>query len=161
MLPDTETRVSDNTAPDVNQRIDRQIEANVHHYARRREEIERRLDELDREWDIERSLEFNAGVIGLSSLFLGTLFGRRWHLLTAAVCGFLIQHATQGWCPPVPLMRRLGVRTTREINRERFALKTLRGDFDEAVTGPEQHPEQRARQALDAADFGSLGPQTS
>jgi hypothetical protein len=30
----------------------------------------------------------------------------------------------------VPLLRRLGVRTAREIELERIALKALRGDFD-------------------------------
>ncbi len=43
---------------------------------------------------------------------------------------FLFQHAVQGWCPPVPVLRRLGFRTTYEIDRERYALKALRGDFD-------------------------------
>ena len=61
----------------------------------------------------------------------------RQHLLLPAlflpgiVLPFLLQHAVQGWCPPVPLFRRLGVRTREEIEREKFALKALRGDFEE------------------------------
>jgi len=50
------------------------------------------------------------------------------------VFGFFFQHATQGWCPPIPVFRRMGVRTRREINRERYALKALRGDFDAPET---------------------------
>jgi len=46
------------------------------------------------------------------------------------VAAFLFQHAVQGWCPPIPVLRRLGVRTSREIELERIALKALRGDFD-------------------------------
>lgn len=38
-------------------------------------------------------------------------------------------HAFQGWCPPVNLFRRLGVRTQREIDEERYALKLMLGDF--------------------------------
>jgi hypothetical protein len=34
-----------------------------------------------------------------------------------------------GWYPLMPLFRRLGIRTAREIERERYALKALRGDF--------------------------------
>jgi hypothetical protein len=34
--------------------------------------------------------------------------------------------------PPIPLLRRLGIRTSREIEIERVALKILRGDFVEA-----------------------------
>ena len=45
----------------------------------------------------------------------------------------LFQHAVQGWCPPIPLLRRLGIRTSREIEIERVALKILRGDFGEAT----------------------------
>jgi hypothetical protein len=56
------------------------------------------------------------------------------------------QHAIRGWCPPVPLFRRLGVRTQREIGREIVALKTLRGDFDDVRRQPSsEHPAQRAR----------------
>jgi len=42
---------------------------------------------------------------------------------------FCLQHALQGWCPPLTLFRRLGIRTQREIDDERTALKALRGDF--------------------------------
>jgi hypothetical protein len=34
----------------------------------------------------------------------------------------VLQHAMQGWCPPVPLLRRLGIRTRNEIDREKYAL---------------------------------------
>ena len=55
---------------------------------------------------------------------------RRWLALPAIVTGFLFQHAMQGWCPPLPILRRLGFRTAEEINQERYALKALKGDFD-------------------------------
>lgn len=51
---------------------------------------------------------------------------------------FLLLHATQGWCPPLPLFRRLGVRTRGEIEKEKFALRFLRGDFDH-VRLPDGH----------------------
>jgi hypothetical protein len=35
---------------------------------------------------------------------------------------FLLQHGLQGWCPPLPVLRRLGVRTQREIDAEKYAL---------------------------------------
>ena len=43
--------------------------------------------------------------------------------------GFLLQHAVQGWCRPVPIFRRLGIRTASEIDAERYALRMIRGDF--------------------------------
>jgi hypothetical protein len=48
-----------------------------------------------------------------------------------AVQGFFMQHALSGWCPPLPVLRRLGFRTQYEIEQERYALKALRGDFQE------------------------------
>ena len=78
---------------------------------------------------------------------------RRWFVLPALVGAFLLQHAIQGWCPPVSVLRRMGVRTTREINHERFALKALRGDFDNVRMGGEQSPQERARRAIEAADL--------
>lgn len=54
---------------------------------------------------------------------------RRWFIFPAFVAGFLLQHAVQGWCPPLPVLRRLGFRTQPEIDYERYALKSLRGDF--------------------------------
>ena len=47
----------------------------------------------------------------------------------SANSSFFSLHAIQGWCPPVPVLRRLGIRTREEIERERYALKALAGDF--------------------------------
>ena len=57
----------------------------------------------------------------------------------ALVAGFLLQQALQGWCPPVSVLRKLGLRTQREIDEERFALEALRGDFRDvpAATTPQ------------------------
>jgi hypothetical protein len=126
----TRRRVRRNTAESINRKIDDQIERNVRYYSVHTEEIARRLDELDQEWDLERMIEANAAALALTGTVLGLTQHRKFLLLPAAVTGFLLQHAIQGWCPPVPLLRRFGFRTADEINRERYALKALRGDFD-------------------------------
>jgi hypothetical protein len=95
-----------------------------------REEITRHIDELSREWDIERYLETNASLLAFGGVLLGTAVNRKFLALPAIIFGFFFQHAVQGWCPPVPVFRRMGVRTRKEINREKYALKALRGDFD-------------------------------
>lgn len=152
MIPATEERVEVHTEQEINRRIRRELEASVYYYAQRPEEIDRRLDELDREWDIERTLETNAGIVSLLGLTLGMMH-RKWLILPALVATFLTQHAVQGWCPPVPVFRRLGIRTTKEINHERFALKALRGDFDNVRMEGQEDPEERARRAIEAADL--------
>lgn len=130
MLPTTVERIPRNTGEHVNEQIRRQTEENVAGYASAGEEaITRRLRELDREWDIERTLEANAATVFLIGVGLGAFVDRRLLALPAIAAGFLLQHALQGWCPPVPLWRRRGVRTQPEIDQERYALKALRGDF--------------------------------
>ena len=130
MLPSTVDRVPRHTADELNARIRRQTEDNIIHYAHASPQaIEGRLRELDEEWDIERLLEANAASIALAGLGLTALVDRRFIVLPIAVTSFLLQHALQGWCPPVPLFRRLGFRTQGEIEQERYALKALRGDF--------------------------------
>ena len=129
MLPSTVERVTRNTTAEANEKIRRQTQANIANYSRRGgAAIDRRLAELDHEWDIERTLEANAATAVIVGVTLSTL-DRRFLLLPAAVGGFLLQHALQGWCPPLGLFRRLGVRTATEIEQERMALKALRGDF--------------------------------
>src|SRR5215470_10769943 len=128
-LPATTRRVEENTADAINRRIQRQTETRVRHFAAHPGTIDRRLSELDREWDIERTLEANAATLALAGMLLSAFVDRRFLLLPGIVAMFLLQHAVQGWCPPVPFLRSLGVRTASEIERERFALKALRGDF--------------------------------
>jgi hypothetical protein len=124
-------RVRRHTAQQINERIDKDISDVVRAYAAASdEELSARIAELERAWDIERVLETNASIVALAGVALAVTRGRRWLLLTSGVLGFLLLHGTQGWCPPLPVFRRLGVRTRSEIDRERFALKFLRGDFN-------------------------------
>lgn len=150
MLPATADRVSSNTSASANERIRRQTEANVARYAAAGPAaIAARLEDLDQEWDIERCLETMAPSITLAGLVLGTTVHHNWLVLSAVVQGFFLQHALQGWCPPVPVLRSLGVRTLEEIDRERYALKALRGDFRQvdSVRRPAQPNEVRAAMA--------------
>jgi hypothetical protein len=138
MFPATTERVALNTNDEINERIRRETDARIGWLAGAGPAaIEQRLAELEEEWDIERCLETMAPTITLTGLALGLGVSRKWLLLPIVVQTFFLQHALQGWCPPIPVLRRLGVRTSDEINDERIALKALRGDFehDEAAVG--------------------------
>jgi len=52
--------------------------------------------------------------------------------------------------PPVPLLRRLGVRTASEIEAERYALKAVRGDFSGGPTESGGTALERAQHVVDA-----------
>lgn len=130
--PNESDRVRANTATEINAKIDRQITERVRFYSGKSEDkITQRIHDLEREWDMERLLETNASALAFTGLVLGVIRNKKWLFLPGIVLPFLLQHAVQGWCPPVPLFRRLGVRTREEIEREKFALKALRGDFEE------------------------------
>ena len=144
---ETADRVRANTSEEINRRIDQGIEDRVREYAKRsRTDITHRIEELDREWDMERLLETNASAIAFTGLALGLTHSKKWLIVPGIVLPFLFQHAVQGWCPPVPVFRRLGVRTREEIDRERYALKVLRGDFEKVQSLP------RADAALEAVE---------
>ncbi|HEY0844491.1 MAG TPA: hypothetical protein VGE12_03940 [Noviherbaspirillum sp.] len=116
-------RVRRSTPVHVNMEIDEATDANIQQYVNRGEAaIRHRMDELDREWDVERVLEVNASTLALSGLILGLTVNKKWFALPAVVLPFLLQHGLQGWCPPLPVLRRLGVRTRGEIDREKYAL---------------------------------------
>jgi hypothetical protein len=151
MFTRTSNRVSSNTAESVNEQIRRQTEQDIADSIRHGPAaIDRRLDELDQEWDIERYVETLAPSFTLIGLALGITTNRKWLILPAVVQSFFLQHAIQGWCPPVPILRRLGVRTANEINQERYALKALRGDFEMLVDIPATSHATRVREALGA-----------
>lgn len=150
MLPSTVARVPQHTNDAINERIRRQTEQNVARYQNANDaEIHARLNELDREWDVERTLEANAATACLVGLTLGATVDRKWFFFPAVVAGFLFQHAIQGWCPPLPVFRRMGIRTSSEIDYERYALKALRGDFERVAA--ENSTSKRSAQALKAA----------
>jgi hypothetical protein len=46
----------------------------------------------------------------------------------------LLWHSLIGWSPLLPILRARGVRTPAEIAQERYALKALRGDFQQTLT---------------------------
>ena len=93
-------------------------------------------------------LEANASTLAFIGTLLGAFVSPYWLILPALVTLFLFQHAVQGWCPPLPVLRKLGFRTSREIDTERYALKVLRGDFGPLAPGEPAGQAQRALQAV-------------
>jgi hypothetical protein len=123
-------RVRQHGPDSANREIDRQILARLVALRNSPRGIEERLRELDAEWDIERIFLAQSAGLSLAGVLLAARFSRKWLFLPGVVLSFLLQHAIQGWCPPVEGWRRAGKRTRREIEAEKFALKAVRGDFE-------------------------------
>lgn len=118
-------RVRAHTAASVLDRIDRRTAARVFDAARGGPEaIERRLRQLDREWDVDRVLALGMAVATTVSSYKGRK-SWAWRMIFRAQQAALLLHAGVGWSPPVAAMRRLGVRTQKEIDTERAVLVEL------------------------------------
>lgn len=122
-MPATVERVPAHTPPEVNRRI---RDYTVAHVALYRDapfhKIEGRIEQLDQEWTSERVLEVSAASFVVLGIILAAFRGKRWLLLPLVVGGFLIQHALQGWCPPLAIIRRMNFRTEQEVDAERATL---------------------------------------
>jgi hypothetical protein len=133
-------RVEEHSPAAANERIRRGTERRLGAMASspsRLERIEARLGALDREWDIERALEALSASLTLTGAAVSFAKNdRRWLILPLVVQGFFLQHAVQGRCPPLPLLRMLGFRTVREIERERRGLQALRRRVIESRLAP-------------------------
>ena len=140
-------RVRANTPPEINEAIDLEIAATVRFYAGKTDyEISKRIEELDNEWDIGRHVETRAAVISIIGLVLGLKRSRKWFFLPLIATTFLLLYALFGWAPPISVLRRFGIRTKQEIDVEKYALKTLRGDFDDISS--QENEAARAREAI-------------
>lgn len=119
-----------------NAAIDEIILSNIKKYAgKSHSEISQRIKELDKEWDIERVLDLNMSVFALCGITFALLFNIYSISMPILLLLFFIWHAFQGWCPPIPILRHFRIRTRPEIDREKYALKAIRGDFKELSNG--------------------------
>jgi hypothetical protein len=116
-------RVRARTPSSILDQIDARTSDSVFRAARSGPEaIERRIRAIDREWDLDRWMQliFTVGAVAT----VGRR-GRLWRVMARVQQAFMIGHAAFGWAPPAVLLRRLGVRTQKEIDTERGVLVEL------------------------------------
>ena len=140
-----------NTEWALNESISRDTEHRVGSLTTRPEARDARLKELEREWDIERTIEIEAPSLSLAGLVLGATVSRKWLVLPVIAQSMMLLHSLQGFYPLLPLFRRLGLRTEGEIAEERYALAAVRGDFEEASTGDGRGADNSGKAAFEAA----------
>jgi hypothetical protein len=130
VLPATTQRVATYTCPEVNEMIRNNTLENLKCLeGADEEELTKRIQQLNSEWDMERFVETRAAVCILGCSLFGFAKHKCWSFLTLIAGTFLLQYALHGWCPTAPIMRKMGIRTAEEINQEKIVLKALRKDF--------------------------------
>lgn len=149
-MPRTFHRRREQFTRQVDEKVHQRMLEELSYYALRLDQIGRRLDELEREWSVERAVQAQCSTVILLSLGWYILTGTRACLMVGvAMGGVLLNHAITGRAPQMPLLRGLGFRMRCEIEQERAALRGLRGDFQDIPR--EGDPIGRTEQALRAA----------
>jgi hypothetical protein len=134
--------------PHINWKIDRKIEENIRKYTYQGSyEISQRIKELEKEWDINRVLQFNASGLALAGVGL-SFKNKKWLFLSGTVMLTLAYISLKGWGAPINIFRRLGYRTRQEIDCEIYAMKFLRGDFTEFQPAGKRDANMAIKEAL-------------
>lgn len=94
-----------------------------------REYIDDHLDRLANEIDVEKATVIATSGLVIGGTLLGLVKNKLWLSVPILTGAMLIQHALTGGSGLTGILKRLGYRSVREIERERYALKALRGDF--------------------------------
>jgi hypothetical protein len=103
-----------------------------------REGIDERIRALEDEWDVERAVTVALSGAGVAGLVVGLLGSRVWRLLAWIALPLLFLFGQDKWKPSEGILKSLGLRSRREIQDEKYALKALRGDFRDVEPEPEE-----------------------
>jgi len=109
--------------------VEKQIQDTVNHYYHDQEEIDMRLMQLDDEMDLETYLQTQSAALTISGVILGLTSSKKWLALPMFGSLLVIANFISGRDNPLGYFRKLGFRTRAEIEKERYALKAIRGDF--------------------------------
>ena len=137
-----------------NGKTEARVRENVRYYgAMGGEELSERIRHLEEEWDRDRMLMGMASGLGFFGLLAGLVGGKSWRVFTWMSLPILFLHALGKWVPPAEALARMGARSRREIEEEKYALKALRGDFQGIGARQERESAEafsRATAALEA-----------
>jgi len=94
------------------------------------EVISSRLQELEREWDLERVQDLNNTLYELNGTLLGTILNKHFTQLPVSTTMRLAQEAGNNWNPPAAMFKSLGYRTKEEIEKEKNELLSAKEEVD-------------------------------
>ena len=110
--------------------VERSIQENLNHYYHDKQEIEYRLMELDNEMDLESYMQIESSALSIAGTILALTVNKKWLVLPLISSVLQLSNISKKWNKPVRLLsNRLGLRTRGEIEKEKYALKAIRGDF--------------------------------
>ena len=109
--------------------VELKIQDNLNQYYHDQNKINERLLQLDSELDIETYMETECAALSIAGVILSLTKSKKWLILPLASSVLVLANVVRGNSRPFTFFRRLGFRTRGEIEKERYALKAIRGDF--------------------------------
>jgi hypothetical protein len=117
-----------------------------------RQGIDERIRALEDEWDVERAVTVGLSGAGVAGLVIGLLGSRVWRLLAWVSLPLLFLFGQHKWKPSEGILKAMGLRSRKEIQDEKYALKALRGDFRDVDPEPEDAGAQKDRNSARAME---------
>lgn len=105
------------------------IQDHLNGYYHDQDKIDERLLELDNEVDLETYMQAESSSLTIAGIILSLAVNKKWLILPLATSILSLANVVRGRNNPLAIFRRLGFRTRAEIEKERYALKAIRGDF--------------------------------
>ncbi len=109
--------------------VEKSIQDNLNHYYHDQEEINLRLMELDNELDLETYMQVETTALTIAGVVLSITGSKKWLVLPLLSSIVVLANIARGKDRPLTFFRKLGFRTRAEIDKEKYALKAMRGDF--------------------------------
>ena len=110
---------------------------NINHYYHNKNHIENRLKQLDVETSVEQIFELHDAANVTAGVLLSVITGKKkWLILPVLIAAVQSVQALYGVRLGTSLLHNYGFRTRAEIDKEKYALKALRGDFQYMMEVP-------------------------
>lgn len=127
----------ENISLERSNKIDVYTQENINHYYHNKNHIENRLLQLEKEMSIEQIFQLH----DVANITAGVLLSiatrkQKWLLLPLLIAIVQSVQAASGLRLGTSLLRKYGFRTKADIDKEKYALKALRGDFHYEIEVP-------------------------
>ncbi len=127
----------ENISLERSNKVDVYTQENINHYYNNKSRIENRLRQLEKEMSIEQIFQLHdAANVTVGVLLSVATRKQKWLLLPILVAIVQSAQAVTGLRLGTTLLRNYGFRTKADIDKEKYALKALRGDFHYEIEVP-------------------------
>ncbi|MDQ2751550.1 MAG: hypothetical protein M3R72_00840 [Bacteroidota bacterium] len=127
----------ENISLERSNKVDVYTQENINHYYRNKNHIENRLRQLEKETSIEQIFQLHDAANVIAGVLLSVATRKqKWLILPILIAIVQSVQTATGQRLGTSLLRKYGFRTKDDIDKEKYALKALRGDFHYEIEVP-------------------------